>query len=144
MQNIFSLIITIISVSVSIFCLYKILIIKSDIIRINYISLLILSIFLSISFYNDYLSITVVVTKVKGKYFYYMYNNKEKYAEFDQKIKIKVGDKIILYFKNNDYYLPTKTIYNSHSLLFLLSTVSVFLYFFTKKNYPEEFKNSGL
>ena len=145
MQNTFSFIIMCSCIAVSLFCIYKIVTVQKSIIRFNYMLLLILSIFFSISFYNDYLSITVDVTKVDGEYLYYTYDNKEKRAEIDGKMKVKVGSKVDLYMKNKEYYLPnssTKQIYQSISFLLTFLVLGVFIY--TKNTYPDEFKNSGL
>jgi hypothetical protein len=135
MQNTFSFTMMVLCIAVSMFCIYKIVTVQTLIIRANYIFLLILSIFLSVSFYNDYLSITVDVTKVEGKYLYYTYNNIEKRIEIDPKQKIN-GDTVVLYLKNKEYYLPTrlnKRMY--HAISFLLFLVCGFFFIYTKSYY---------
>jgi hypothetical protein len=141
MQNTFSFTMMVLCIAVSIFCLYKIVTVQTLIIRANYIFLLILSMFLSVSFYNDYLSITVDVTKVEGKYLYYTYNNIEKRIEIDPKQKIN-GDTVVLYLKNKEYYLPSKRMH--HAISFLLFLVCGVFFIYTKSYYSYEFTSSGL
>jgi hypothetical protein len=147
MQNTFSFTMMVLCIALSMFCIYKIVTMQTIIIRANYIFILILSIFLSVSFYNDYLSITVDVTKVEGTNLYYTYNNIEKRIEIDpkEKINVKVGDTIVLYLKNKEYYLPTrlnKRMY--HAISFLLFLVCGFFFIYTKSYYSDSVKGSGL
>ena len=133
-----------ICIALSIFCLYKIVTVQSSIIRINYILLLIFLGFSSFSYYNEYKSITVVVTKLDGTFLYYTYNGSEKRLALDpkQKINFASGDTIVLYLKDNEYYLPNKNMYNGISFGLLLVCACIFMY--TRINYPDEFKTSGL
>ena len=146
MQNKFSFMMMAICIALSIFCLYKIVTVQTSIIRINYISLLIFLIFFSFSYYNEYISITVVVTRVDDTFLYYKrpYFDGENRLAFDpkQNINVRVGDTIVLYLKDKDYYLPNKNMYNGISFGLLLVCACIFMY--TKINYPDDFKTSGL
>ena len=136
----------VLNIAFSILCIYKIITVQTSIIRINYISLLIFSIYLSFYYYNEYLSITVIVLRVDDTFLYYKrpYFDGENRLTLDtkQNINVKAGETIVLYLKDKDYYIPNKNYYNGIYIGLLI--VFFFIFIYTKINYPDEFKTSGL
>jgi hypothetical protein len=125
----------------TIFLLYKLSIENVNIIRINYFSLLLLSIFNLVFYYQQYFSIVVEITKVDNDTIYYE-NNSIKTSD-----SYKVCNTVVLYKSlfGKEYVLYKKS--TQKMLVFInfsLIIISALLLIYTRQKYPDLFKSSSL
>ena len=145
MTNVRSFISFLLFILLALFCGYKMIIVKSHIIRINYIIIFISCIITSITFYNDYISMIVKISKIKDSMLFYGKESDKESVKGNENETYKIGERIILYknFFKNEYYVPS-TFDIFHFLPFLSCLIICASVIYTKHNYPEEFKLSDL
>lgn len=129
----------------TIFLLYKLSIENVNIIRINYFSLLLLSIFNLVFYYQQYFSIVVEITQINNDTLYYEYNSNQLSVKTSD--SYKVGNTLVLYKSlfGKEYVLyKNSTQKMLHFINFILGIIFLILFLYTKQKYPDLFKNSSL
>lgn len=120
----------------TIFLLYKLSIENVNIIRINYFSLLLLSIFNLVFYYQQYFSIVVEITQINNDTLYYEYNSAQ--LSLKTSDSYKVGNTLVLYKSlfGKEYILYKKSKQNMLNFIsFILLIISLLLTLYTRQKY---------
>lgn len=120
----------------TIFLLYKLSIQNVNIIRINYFSLLLLSIFNLVFYYQQYFSIVVEITQINKDSLYYEYNSNQLSVKTSD--SYKVGNTVVLYKSlfGKEYILYKKSTQNMLNFInFILLIIFLLLSLYTRQKY---------